>query len=234
MNNSNNSILNKIISVNSGVLVVLIAILSILVVKYNDVTVKLAELEQGQIMVDQGQETQSEGFASAAPAAKSLVQVNGTDEIRLLQDQLSRKLDRLEREIANVAAANESAEVTLESFEQEQAQADAQIDELVSIMTDEVLTDRADTEWSEFAVESLHNSVNQTDWQGIELVSANCGSTVCRAELALDPETIEENIHRLPGLIPWNAEIFVSVPNDDSGDAVVFIAREDHQLPRQM
>ena len=36
----------------------------------------------------------------------------------------------------------------------------------------------------------------------------------------------------LPEIMPWNSEMLFHVEDIDSGTAVMYIAREDHPLPR--
>ena len=198
------------------------------VAKNHRINERLTALKPTQKNVEYNREVPS--------SSGSLVHIEkeDADDYQTSQKKFSRKLGLLEREVAELIDNREEEEANLNDFEAEQAKAKAQIQELLSVMEEALVSDKIDTEWAESAVDSFYNAINDDDWQGIELLIAECGNAVCIAEIVVKPDMMQENIHRLPDLISWNAEIFINVLNNDSGDAVVFISREDHSLPRPM
>jgi len=51
-------------------------------------------------------------------------------------------------------------------------------------------------------------------------------------EIAFQPGEHENNFRHLQELVPWSGEMFFQVDDINAGEAVIYIARENHSLPR--
>ena len=160
------------------------------------------------------------------------------------QAELTRKVERLEalladsrreeisREDEQPAAGPEESRIE-ESPEAREERVRAQIREQVELLETTLGRELDDKEWAKPAMISLGEAFETEAAEGIDLLEADCRSSMCRIRLAFDPSRAEESFGRLQTIVPWSGEAFLQIDDMDSGEAVLYLAREDHQLPRQ-
>ena len=156
--------------------------------------------------------------------------------------QLSKKIDKLESKVARIKA-NQHLRVQSDldanfdgdnegSLMDEEAQAAVQLQEQVALMNNTLQSEYLDDQWSEAAVADVYESFQKDSGDGYAVLDADCRSTMCRVIVMLGDASPEENFMELGEKLPWNGEIFFQVDDMESGEAVIYLAREDHSLPR--
>lgn len=159
------------------------------------------------------------------------------------QRGLLQKIERLESLIAEAGGDEESVEAdeldsdvdkrgVPESPEAEEERMLAQIREQVHMLDTTLYAEVVDRKWAEPATIALREALEKELADTIDVLEADCRSTMCRLSLAVDPASLEESFRKLQEVIPWNGESFFQMDDVDSGEAVLYIAREDLSLPR--
>lgn len=159
---------------------------------------------------------------------------------------LNNEIKKLETKIAALAAEKSSvSDIEYNSDEgrdmdnseaaqlEEKEEALAQIREELDFLDNSLYAEYTDPEWSGSAVSSLYEMQNNDMAEGIEVLNADCGSTFCRMDVAIDPEGVEDKVRNLMQIIPWDGELYVSIDDIGTGKAVVYISREGHSLPSE-
>jgi hypothetical protein len=130
-------------------------------------------------------------------------------------------------------AADESATAPERTPEEEVAQVEAQTQAQVELLAGAVLAEPSDPEWAQTVQQALEQALQREDMRDLYLVSADCRTTLCRLELSLHGTTApEEGFRRLTHFAPWPGQGFFRF-DPESGEAVVYLAREGHALPQQ-
>ena len=156
--------------------------------------------------------------------------------------ELLKKVERLEALIAESAGLASPSKIderiddqngaeSLSLEEQEQrvlSQFRAQVETLETVLHSEFV----DEEWAKPAMIALSDAFEEQADEGIEMLEVDCRGTLCRLSLAFDPERAEESFKNLQRILPWEGEVFFHLADVDSGEAVVYFARENQQLPR--
>jgi len=94
-----------------------------------------------------------------------------------------------------------------------------------------------DPNWSVSASESISDlfASGNKELQGISLTNVECKTSLCRVELTFDSVDGMDATKLAMGNMPWNAEGFFKLnTDDDNPSAVIYLARENHQLPRDI
>jgi hypothetical protein len=160
---------------------------------------------------------------------------------------LNNEIRKLETKIAALAAEKSSvSDIEYNSdegqdmdnseaaqLEEKEEEALAQIREELDFLDNSLYAEYTDPEWSGSAVSSLYEMQNDDMAEGIEVLNADCRSTFCRMDVAIDPEGAEDNVRNLMQIIPWDGEVYVSIDDIGTGKAVVYISREEHSLPSE-
>jgi hypothetical protein len=162
--------------------------------------------------------------------------------------ELNSKIKEMESTIADLRAEKSSAdyayrysdvsrddvEYTSELEEEKEKEEDivAEYRARTDVIEQTLYSEYVDPEWADWAVNEIYESMLDTDAEDIEILTADCGSTLCRVELALNPETVEDSLAKLQTSIPWGGAVIIKMENISSGEAVAYIARKDHTLPR--
>lgn len=161
------------------------------------------------------------------------------------QSALSEKIETLQSQIDALAATSQNtpdqtqvqdgekaavSETNIENQEEENLSTIyAQIDLFENTMDSEP----GDAQWSNEAMNSIREAMsNSQDELHMELLEVDCRSTLCRMSFSLDSRSPENGFRLLQDNIPWDGELFFQMDDMESGEAIVYIARKDHQLPR--
>lgn len=117
-------------------------------------------------------------------------------------------------------------------------QAEAQAQAQVARIEETLATEEADASWAPAAESSLAEVFQHEELQGLQLVSVECRSTLCRIDIAAnvsvaDGSSFDEDLRKLLLFTPWSGQGFGRVdPDGPSPTAVFFLAREGHALPQ--
>lgn len=178
---------------------------------------------------------------SSSPKAQ-----NGQIAIRKQnQSALSEKIESLQSQIDALAATSQStpdrthvqddegsavSETDIETQEEENL---SEIYEQIDLFENTITSEPGDAQWSDEAMSSIRESMsNSQDELHMQLLEVDCRSTLCRMSFSLDSKSPENGFRHLQDNIPWDGEMFFQVDDMESGEAIVYIARKDHQLPR--
>ncbi len=160
------------------------------------------------------------------------------------QAELMRKVERLEALLADAGrgavsrddeqplADPEESEID-ESPEAQEERMVARIREQVELLETMLGRELVDKEWAKPAMIALRDAFETETAEGIDLLEADCRGSMCRIRLAFDPSRAEESFGRLQAIVPWGGEAFFQIDDVGAGEAVLYLAREGHQLPRR-
>ena len=159
------------------------------------------------------------------------------------QAQLSAKVAKLESALAKVQAGqtqmndsddsmNADGDTLFQTPEEHEEQVELELQAQIDLFQEALKAETEDTEWSSSAVTALYDSVQEIESEGVAIIEADCKSSFCRVHLTLGPGSAEQSLKELENFVPWNGEAFFLVDDLDAGEATVYIAREDHTLPR--
>ena len=174
--------------------------------------------------------TRSEDFSGEDGTERTIAAL--TEKLDRLESRLSRTSVDSEQTIDHTEQVGDEFADDIDSLEAAEEEAVIQIQEQVELMNATLDVEDADPEWAEAAVTDLFDAFRADSTGIVELVDAECRSTFCRFELVFDYEEPEESFRHLQGLIPWDGEAFFQVEDIATGEAVVFLAREEFSLPR--
>jgi chromosome segregation ATPase len=142
------------------------------------------------------------------------------------QSQLARGSDY---EWGADASAGGRDPVSREQLEEEIERADAQVWADLEKLDHKARSERRDGKWAETAELQIKDSALADNPSGLTLVAAECRSTLCRIEWAGDASApAQETLHAVLDGLPWSAGGMAEVA--DSGEVVLYLAREGHQL----
>jgi hypothetical protein len=130
--------------------------------------------------------------------------------------------------IAGVEAAN----VTLSS-EDAVRQREALVKAHKGILENSLRQEEKDTQWAENAQAKLSSAYSAATAKGVRFVDADCRSTMCRVEMALDQPGKRGEIQLrtlMDGPTPWPGTRFMQL-DKQTGEVVVYMMRENHELP---
>lgn len=161
------------------------------------------------------------------------------------QSALSEKIETLQSQIDALAATSQNMRDRTQVHASEKAAASetdvasqeeenlAAIYEQIDLFENTMASEPGDAQWSNEAMTSIREAMNNSQEElHMELLEVDCRSTLCRMSFALDSRSPENGFRQLPDNIPWDGEMFFQVDDMDLGEAIVYIARKDHQLPR--
>jgi hypothetical protein len=151
--------------------------------------------------------------------------------IQVEQDQASMGLERTKTARASRAEGT-AADTPPLTAEEEHERAKAQIRAQIEVFEGTMLMENADPAWASAAELALQEALQREAIAGLRLVQADCRTSLCRLDLALDSSLSPEGIfEQLIHLTPWNGHGFVQI-DEESGEAVVYLSREGHELPQ--
>jgi hypothetical protein len=170
------------------------------------------------------EQLQRQAAAMSHELAALRTQRPGVDQNQTPRDR--ERHQRLRTDTGEGATARTPA-TTLED-EDVQAQVQTQIEGFEGTLVEEA----ADPGWASAVQVALQEALDREAMTGLRLVEADCRTSLCRLELALDGamppgEAFEPLIHSAPWDGPWFAHI-----DEASGVAVVYLSREGDTLPQ--
>ena len=148
------------------------------------------------------------------------------------QDSTSQQLSQLAEQLTQTVSieTGQNAEEAL-TPEQEQERAQARVQADLMLMEGALLAEQPDPAWANMAQFTLQTTFQQKAIPGLEMVDAECRSTLCRMEIALDDPTMQDGYQNLLNLAPWSGESLIQI-DTETGVAVMYLAREDRTLPQ--
>jgi hypothetical protein len=146
-------------------------------------------------------------------------------------NQLADKMSRADFEGATGAARDEGAEAVPLTPEQEHERAAARDQAELTLMEGTLHAEKHDPAWGSTAQHALHETFQKQAIPGVQMVDAECRSTLCRMELALDDSTAQDSYRNLLNLAPWSGPSLIQI-DTETGAAVMYLAREEHTLPQ--
>lgn len=184
---------------------------------------------------------------------KSLEQLSAgmQDELALLRSQLThvskeqasvgQSINRISDNIAKNRFRKSSTPTnadTLETLtpEEEDRRAETQSQEQVALLEETIFSEETDPEWTGEAEQALRETFQKDEANGLELVDAECRTTLCRMEMHLDSSTMspEDAFRGLSHLTPWQGQGFVKIDDavEGSHKIVIYLSREGYNLPQ--
>jgi hypothetical protein len=167
---------------------------------------------------------------------------------RLKQEQagLRKRLDQLQQNVKAFQAGSPSqdsadsgqnalkpaSDPVAESPEAQEERVNAGLMAQTALLEGTLESEAPDPGWSSEAASALKEKARQHPDIHVEILDVTCRSSLCRMEIAFQPGEHENSLLYLPELVPWSGEMFFRVEDVGTGEAVVFIARENHSLPR--
>jgi hypothetical protein len=184
--------------------------------------------------------TQLQPVSSAPPQPLTGIEKNNNEVAKLQQEQekLSKEFDKLQSHLLKELQDKPSVEIGPNEDiidESPEAEEERLITELVAHkdLLDHTLEGEAwDYEWSNEAITALQVSKTQYQDTSIEMIDVDCGSTLCRVMLNFTPGEHENSIRHFQNALPWAGEMFFQVEDINTGEAVIYISRENHSLPK--
>jgi len=150
---------------------------------------------------------------------------------QLTQVEQEQKLRSQEEGLPHSTGETEANPATL-TPEEEQTRAEAQIQTQVALLEGTLLAEKLDSAWVNAAQLALNTTFHSETMAGVQLMKADCRTTLCRLELFLDGSTApEDSFRKLVHASPWEGQGFVQI-DGESGKAVVYLSREGYSLPQ--
>ncbi len=146
-------------------------------------------------------------------------------------NQLAGTLSRAGGEGAIVPARDEGAEAAALTPEQERERAAARAQAELMLMEGTLLAEQPDSAWASTAQLALQATFQKEAISGVQLVDAECRSTLCRMELSVDDSIPQDSLRNLLNLAPWSGQSLIQI-DTETGEAVMYLAREEHALPQ--
>lgn len=149
------------------------------------------------------------------------------------QSSVTRQLDYLARNaMQDVAPTGSDDAATAElTPEEEAALVDAQVEAQAAVIEETVEAEPVDPRWAPEAVIALHEAFTSEVMAGLEVIAADCRTTLCRVELAIDPSVAgEDSLRRLAQVAPWSGYGFFQISGDPP-EAIYYLSREGDTLP---
>jgi hypothetical protein len=161
--------------------------------------------------------------------------------VLLEMEKLRTQVGKLEQQQATIGLPTQNGTQTAEtdeipsvplSSEDAIRQREALVKAHKGILENSLRQEEKDTQWAENAQAKL-SSTYSTAAKGVRFVAADCRSTMCRMEMALDQPGKRGEIQLrtlMDGPTPWRGTRFMQL-DKQTGEAVVYMMRENHELP---
>jgi hypothetical protein len=101
------------------------------------------------------------------------------------------------------------------------------------ILENSLRQEKKDEKWAASAQTKLGAAYDAAAAKGVHFLEADCRSTVCKVDIALDkPNKANEiELRKLMNKpAPWHGQRFMQM-NKQTGNVVMYMMREDHDLP---
>ena len=171
---------------------------------------------------------------------------HGTDlnELAQLLPEMMDKIQNLEAQVPRQNSEPTTADDSAPTGEVETVQHEnngynpsdeeilAQIRSEMDFLDDVIQSEAADASWSDSAETLVYDSwLNDPDI-GFAVENVNCGSTLCRFEMAFNGPVSQDSFDGFGERLPWVGEVFFHLEDPQDGNAIVYIAREGYSLPQ--
>jgi hypothetical protein len=151
------------------------------------------------------------------------------DRVQRLTDQVAALADR--QRSMDLAATDRAFEG--HTGPADQAQLATALD--VALAYDTTLADQAiEAEWNQNRKNQYAHFFHTEDLAGAQLQAAECRTTLCRVEVALDnQDALAQLVHHFSGLLEPNAEGFLFMEDEDALYVTIYLSRGGYTLPAQ-
>ena len=129
------------------------------------------------------------------------------------------------------AARDDKADGATLTPEEERERATARTQAEIDLLEGTLRAEKPDPAWATAAQLALHTTLHNGAFPGVQIVGAECRTTLCRMELALDVATAQDSFRNLIDLAPWSGQGLIQL-NAETGLAVMYLAREEYKLPQ--
>ena len=147
-------------------------------------------------------------------------------------NQIAEKLGRADLDGSTVSAArDDKANSAILTPEEERERAAVQTQAKIELMESTMRAEKSDPAWASTAQLALHTALHKEALPGVQLMKAECRTTLCRMELMLDGSTMQESFRNLIDLAPWSGQSLIQL-NAETGLGVMYLAREEFKLPQ--
>jgi hypothetical protein len=145
--------------------------------------------------------------------------------------QLDRSQSRISQEVMkprSPAPAGDKEALAPLTSEQVRENANARVEAQLETLDATLHADRPDLG----AEANLQQAFQRAAMEGLQLANAQCGTTVCRMDLASDGSvSSQDSLRNVSHIAPWSGQGFVQI-DSASGNIVVYVAREGQALPQ--
>ncbi len=140
------------------------------------------------------------------------------------ENKFAEHLDDEETIGAKKEKENETKEFISGEEQQESFSLTSRLEEILS-------TEESDQQWSILAESELYEAFSSEQVGGaLQVADAHCRSTLCRIRFSIDAsKPSQENLRYLMDCWPWSGQFFFQF---QSGEALVYLAREGYNLPQ--
>jgi hypothetical protein len=184
--------------------------------------------------------TQMQPLSTAPPQFLSDTEKNNDELARLQNEQakLSKEFDKLQshlKELQDKPSTDiepPNQDFTDENHEAEEERLNAELVAQMDLLDHTLEGEALDYEWSNEAITALQVSTTQYQDTLIEMIDVDCGSTLCRVMINFTPGEHENSLRHFQNALPWEGEMFFEVQDINIGEAVIYVSRENHSLPR--
>jgi len=145
--------------------------------------------------------------------------------------QLAEKMSRTDLQGSPVPARDDEADGTALTLEQAREREAARTQAEIELMEGTMLSEKPDPAWASSAQLALQTTLQKEAIPGVQMVEAECRTTLCRMELSLDGSIPQDNFRNLVDLAPWSGQSLIQI-DTETGLAVMYLAREEHSLPQ--
>jgi hypothetical protein len=206
----------------------------------------LALTPAGNTVADNPAQHQHESASADGTASAADMSEKQTIDLKQQQADLSKKIETIQSNIKALQAASSTQnssppaqeevepapDPVPESPEAEEESVNAELIAQMGLLDDTLETEAPDPEWSTEATSALKAKASQNQDIQVNVLDVTCRSSLCRMEIAFQPGEHENSFRHLQELVPWSGEMFFQVDDVNNGEAVIYIARENHSLPK--
>jgi hypothetical protein len=147
-------------------------------------------------------------------------------------NQIAEKLGRAGLEVSTVPAArDDKADGPALTPEEERERTAVRTRAEIGLMESTLRAEQPDPEWASTAQLALNTKLQEEAIPGVQLLKAECRTTLCRMEMSLDRSTAQESFRNLFDLAPWSGQSLIQL-DTETGVAVMYLAREEYTLPQ--
>ena len=115
-------------------------------------------------------------------------------------------------------------------------QVDAKMNAQAELIETRIHSESPDPSWTDAAEIALEDKFMSGNIRQFELVDTECASTLCRVRFYFSDigstQIDNPKLTQIVSALPWTGEAWLRFENTENGEAVLYLAREGHTLPR--